>query len=322
MAEPRSGAHVPATERWDPARTARWLRVPGPADDKYRRGVLGVRTGSAAYPGAAVLGVSAAWRTGTGMLRYVPPADEGPSELGLVPPAAAVLAARPETVFGEPGGRPCDAWLIGSGTDPDARSDAETAALARILREDAPVVVDAGALALAAEVAQEGGGSGVGNRRSAPLILTPHRGEFERLWRTSGLGELPEDWPGRDGTSLAPLAAAAARLAARLGATVLLKGSTTLSATPVGRVFAIGPATPWLAAAGTGDVLAGILGALVACHAEEARRDPEVLGELGAAAAHLHDAAARQATGDGRPITALDVAEAIPGAFERLRGGT
>src|SRR5690606_22714799 len=104
---------------------------------------------------------------------------------------------------------------------------------------------------------------------------------------------------------------ACATLARRLDATILLKGSRTIVATPGGSVHSVGPATPWLATAGTGDVLAGILGALAATHADEIRRDPERFGSLAASAAFLHDAAARlasgddQAVGDGQPITAL-----------------
>lgn len=313
------------TERWNPDRAAAQLRRPCAADDKYRRGVLGVRTGSARYPGAAVLGVCAAWRTGVGLLRYAPPIEERASEPGLPPPAAAVLAARPETVFGEPGGRPCDAWLIGSGTDPAERPFAEREALLRLLRGPSPAVIDAGALDLVRE-ARSGGGP------TAPAILTPHAGEFERLWRDADLDALPGGWaprPPRAGSEPPPTEAgarrdAALRLAERLAATVLLKGSVTVVATPRGRDFAWGPATPWLASAGTGDVLGGILGALVAARAEEVRADPELLGPLGITAALLHDLAARIASGDeeangaGRPITALDVAEAIPAAISRL----
>lgn len=308
-----------------------FLRTPAATDDKYTRGVLGVRTGAPQYPGAAVLGITAAWRTGIGMVRYVPADahdDSGSRRTipGLTPPAAAVLAARPETVFGE--GR-ADAWLVGSGTDPATRGFAEREALARLLRGEAPVVVDAGALQLAAESALGG--------ETAPLILTPHRGEFARIWGIARLGPLPEGWPGRHprggatgsglgsdpGRETAVLAEAAARLAQALGVTVLLKGSTTFAAGPTGDPLLVGPATPWLATAGTGDVLAGILGALVASHAAEVRSDPALLRDLGATAAQLHDAAARIAAGGdaaaahlitAHPITALDVADAIPAA--------
>lgn len=309
------------TVRWSVADAATWLRVPGPADDKYRRGVLGMRTGSAKYPGAAVLSVSAAWRTGVGMLRYVPPLDDGVSPLGLPQPAAGVLAAHPETVFGDTSVRLCDAWVIGSGTDPSQRSSVEQSRLESLLSGTHPVVIDAGAL----ELLVSGAGS-----ITAPAIITPHRGEFTKLWHGIGLGALPQHWMDRGAqseTGSTPpeaLCDAALQLASSLGVSVLLKGSFTVAATPGGRSMTVGPATPWLATAGTGDVLAGILGALVATHSAEVLADPELLAALGAAAASLHDAAARHAAGDpegrgaGHPITASDVVHAIPAAWAGL----
>lgn len=301
-------------ETWTIQRAAEWLSAPGPADDKYRRGVLGVRTGSSRYPGAAVLGVSAAWRTGAGLIRYVSPRDDVRSQNGLPSPAAAILAKHPETVFGA-GGRESDAWLIGSGTDAAERSAAEHHDLLLLLTSAAPVIVDAGALDLAIAGAQGA---------QAPRILTPHLGEFERLWHHADLGELPRTWPHRVDRGAAPevdvLAPVALQLAQHLNATILLKGSTSLVASPRGRTIASGPATPWLATAGTGDVLAGILGALIATHARDVHADPECLAALGATAALLHDLAARLAAedphahGDGRPITASDVIEAVPRA--------
>ena len=95
---------------------------------------------------------------------------------------------------------------------------------------------------------------------------------------------------------------------------------------PSGEIYVHGPATPWLATAGTGDVLAGILGALVATQARSVRSDGLLLAKLGATAAMIHDDAARIASGDrnaggsGEPITALDVAQAIPSAVAALRG--
>ena len=319
---------VPA-EAWGDSQTGAWLPTPGLADDKYRRGVLAVRTGSALFPGAAVLSVSAAWRTGIGMVRYVPAVDDRASEHGLPSPAAAVLAAHPETVFGAPADPAnCDAWVIGSGTDPDQRSDAERDALAAILGGAAPVVVDAGALDLV-----------TGERPAAPAILTPHAGEFTRLWQAAGLGTKPEGWPARTRSKRArPVktearVAAALQLAERLGAAVLLKGSTSVTATPGGQAFLSGPATPWLATAGTGDVLAGVLGALAASQGDAIREDPELLGAIAASAAVVHDVAARLASGtitettgggsasasSGIPITAADVIAAVPEAVARLR---
>lgn len=298
---------------------AAWIPAPTPSDDKYQRGVLGVRTGSPAYPGAAVLGVSAAWRTGVGLIRYVPPGANEETRFGLPSSAAAVLAAHPETVFGA--GR-CSAWVIGSGTNPETRSETEHSEILKLLRGDDPVVLDAGALGLALE------------NPTAPLILTPHRGEFLRLWQAAGFGQRPEKWParsrsGRERTpSVSALRSATERLAKHTDATVLLKGSITITATPGGESFVSGPATPWLASAGTGDVLAGILGALLAGHASAVREDPEVLGAIGATATVLHDAAARRAAGDpldgetGTTKTAKSGAQATTGAAEsRPRGG-
>lgn len=268
------------------------IRVPVAEDDKYSRGVLGVRTGSAAYPGAAVLGVEAAWRTGVGMIRYLGPASR------------SVMARRPETVTAD--GR-VQAWLIGSGTDAAARSDDETRALRGILAQDLPVVVDAGALDLAPGA-------------QAPIVVTPHDREHARLREALGLDPAGDD-----------RAAAAAETAHALGGVVLLKGSATIVAEPAGRVIVVDAATPWLATAGTGDVLAGVLGALLAGAAEGADLAPLAAsaawlhGRAGvlAAAAHAPErslAAVRTPLAGG-PITALDVAEALPRAVAEVIAG-
>jgi hydroxyethylthiazole kinase-like uncharacterized protein yjeF len=242
--------------------------------------VLGVRTGSERYPGAAVLGVEAAWRAGVGMVRY----------LGPPAPTSLVLQHRPETVTAD--GR-VQAWLIGSGTDATERSDADTAALRKILAADLPVIADAGALDLA-----------VGAH--APRIVTPHGREHARL---RAMLELAENSPTAD----ADRAASAMETAAALGATVVLKGSVTIVASPRGWVTAVSVGTPWLATAGTGDVLAGAIGAVVA-----GAGSTEPLGPLAATGAWLHGRAASLAAADlgaaGGPITALDVAAALPRA--------
>jgi len=263
------------------------VRVPDAGDDKYSRGVVAIRTGSPAYPGAAVLGVEAAWRTGAGFVRYV--GGERESD--------AVLARRPETVTGSDVGktRP-DAWVIGSGTDPAGRSDAEAAALGEILSGTARVVVDAGALDLAP-------GS------TAPLLVTPHAGEFARLRTHLGLRT-------REGAD-ADRVADAVGTAETLGHTVLLKGALTIIAAPDGTVLSVDTAPGWLATAGTGDVLAGVLGAFLAA------QPSAPIAEVAASAAWLHGYAARLAAemgagGRGRPILAMDVAEALPRAIGDL----
>lgn len=269
---------------WTRADTVPFLRVARAEDDKYSRGVVALRTGSAAYPGAAVLGVEAAWRTGAGFVRYV----------GESRAADAVLARRPETVVGADTGRSrIDAWVIGSGTDAAHRTIVESAALRTILTGAAPVVVDAGALDLVPDA-------------SAPLLLTPHTGEFARLRE---LLEIP---------ATGDRAADAAAVARETGAVVLLKGARTAIAAPDGAAIEVVTGTGWLATAGTGDVLAGILGALIAANPDAA------LAEVAASGAWLHGFAARLAAGQtdeapGHPIVALDVAEALPRAFADLR---
>ncbi|WP_457101351.1 ADP-dependent NAD(P)H-hydrate dehydratase [Microbacterium sp. P5_E9] len=263
---------------WIPEDTARALRKPTAADDKYSRGVLGIRTGSTEYPGAAVLGVEAAWRTGLGMVRYLGAARD------------LVLQRRPETVTIN--GR-VQAWLIGSGTDAATRPATETAALRDLLAGDLPVVVDAGALALAVGA-------------TARRIVTPHDREHERLRRELGLAPTGAD-----------RVQAARETAAALGAVIVLKGARTIVADPHGWATAVESGTPWLATAGTGDVLAGAIGALVAgAAADDPAIDEHGLARVAAAAVWLHGRAGALASAaqGGGPITALDVAEALPRA--------
>ncbi|KTR04352.1 ADP-dependent NAD(P)H-hydrate dehydratase [Curtobacterium luteum] len=259
-----------------PSDAAPWITVPHGESTKYRRGVLGVATGSDRYPGAAVLGVDAAVHTGVGMVRYVGP-DRATDH---------VLTRRPEVVSGV--GR-VQAWLVGSGISAPSLDDldASTADAFRHASDDGvPVVVDAGAIPLV---------------DLGPLaVLTPHAGEAASL-----LGESREDVE-------ADPAAAALRAARQTGSVVLLKGEQTHVVTPDGAVALVASsATPWLATAGAGDALGGVLGALVAARqglAESADRrlEPSDLAHLAATAAVVHGLAARRASRGGPfPITGL-----------------
>jgi ADP-dependent NAD(P)H-hydrate dehydratase / NAD(P)H-hydrate epimerase len=207
-----------------------WWPWPGPDADKYRRGVVGLATGSQEYPGAAVLGVAGALAGPAGYVRYAGSADD--AVRGRFP--SVVCSGRVDDA-----GR-VQAWTCGSGLGTDERSAAE---LRAVLAAWVPVCLDADALNLLAE------GAADPSTRPAPTVLTPHDREFARL-----AGESPN--PDRAG--------AAMRLAARLDAVVLLKGDRTIIATPDGRVYANPTGTPALATAGTGDVLAGFLGSLLA----------------------------------------------------------
>jgi NAD(P)H-hydrate repair Nnr-like enzyme with NAD(P)H-hydrate dehydratase domain len=260
---------------WTRDDAAARIAVPGIDDDKYTRGVLGVITGSEQYPGAAVLGVEAALRTGVGMVRYL--GDPRPTEL--------VLQRRPEAVASP--GR-VQAWLLGSGMDAVRR---DTAPLIAALAEGLPTVLDGGALDLH-------------DRGTGPRVLTPHHRELGRVL-------------GRDPAVITADPAGWARRAAdELGVTVLLKGHTTVVAGP-GTDLVVRSAPTWLATAGAGDALGGILGALVATHANEIAADPAELARLAATAAVVHGLAASRAS-TGGPLTILDLCAAVPGVIVDL----
>lgn len=278
-----------------PAEAAALVRVPTPDDDKYARGVLGMLTGSGRYPGAAVLGVEAALRTGVGMVRY----------LGAARAAELVLQRRPEAVTAP--GR-VQAWVIGSGMgllgaaadrEVEESPHPETAERVRAaLASGHPLIIDAGAIAPAVLAAAHG-----------PVIITPHAGELARL-------------TGADVAAVRADPAAAARAAAaRFGVAVLLKGHTTRAVAPGGPVLVARQAPAWLATAGAGDALAGILGALTATHAAAGPVDLAQLARLGAAAAVLHGLAATRASAGG-PLTVLDLCAALPATIADLLGAS
>ncbi len=280
------------------------LPQPGGDSDKYRRGVAGIVAGSERFTGAAALAVGGAIRGGAGMVRLVSAAP-AVAVVRLLWPEAVITVTGQDIPAGEDvhaAGR-VQAWVVGPGmgTDDQARDR-----LAAVLASDVPVLVDADGLTLLA--AHKGLLS-----RDAPTLLTPHAGELGRL-----LGVDPADVESRRLEH-------ARKAAASLGATVLLKGSTTVIATPDGRSAAsqgrtnqgetgqdgdsrddlppvrVNPTgTSWLATAGTGDVLSGLAGSLLAQGLE--------VGEAAAAAAYLHGLAARlAAAGAGaRPAPAVE----------------
>jgi hydroxyethylthiazole kinase-like uncharacterized protein yjeF len=284
---------------------ARLLPRPGAESDKYRRGVVGVLAGSDRFGGAVVLATGGAVRGGAGMVRVV-----------TAPvPVAAVRQAWPEAVLttypDDPGwdltgsvGR-VQAWVAGPGmgTGPDA-----VARLTAIVRTSVPVLIDADGLTIVSQHPDL-------LPRQAPTLITPHAGELARLL----------------GTEAAAIEARrlehAHRAARQLGVTVLLKGSTTVVASPDGGPVLVNPTgTPWLATAGTGDVLSGLAGALLAQGLPPA--------QAGLAAAYLHGVAARlaaagagagpwppdgESSGDGEaPIGAHDVVLALPAAIRSV----
>jgi hydroxyethylthiazole kinase-like uncharacterized protein yjeF len=264
------GLQLPSAEirQLENADVAALLPQPGPLDDKYTRGVVGVVAGSPTYTGAAVLCSGAALRTGAGMVRYAGRAVD------------TVRSKWPEAVVNDGGptkaGR-VQAWVVGPGLGTD---DAAARDLRDVLTTQQPSIVDADGITLLAR-----------NRELIhdKIVITPHDREFERIAGAVGPDRLN-----------------AARTAAReLGCTVLLKGNATVVAAPDGRTYVNPTGTPALATAGTGDVLSGCIGALLAAGLEAP--------EAAAIGAYLHGRAGQIA---GYPLIAHDVLDALPAAID------
>jgi len=246
----------------------RWP-VPGPKDDKYTQGVTGILAGSATYPGAAVLCTGAAVAATSGMVRYAGTA------------AAQVLSHWPEVIASETAesAGKVQAWVVGPGIGTDEEG---AGALWFALGTDLPVIVDADALTMLAAHPDAVAS------RSAPTVLTPHAGEFARL-----AGGPPGDDRVR----------ATRQLAEKFGVTVLLKGNVTVIADPDGPVYLNPAGGSWAATAGSGDVLSGMIGALLA-HGLPA-------GDAAAMAAFVHARAANSSAADPGPAPAPTSASRI-----------
>lgn len=272
------------------------LPQPGEDDNKYSRGVVGVVAGSPPYPGAAVLCSGAARLGGTGMVRYAGGAPD------------VVAAHWPEVVLAADGparaGR-VQAWVIGpgGGTDRVARER-----LVEVLTCPDAAVVDADALTLLSEDADLRAMLAERHANGQVTILTPHEGEFARLGFTVG--------EGKNADRISSVVGAAGDL----GAVVLLKGHHTVIADPNGAVFINTVSDSTLATAGSGDVLAGVLGSILAS-------DVSLLTELGetnaaasaASAAFVHGTAGVLAGRADEPVTAMSVLEALPDAIATIR---
>ena len=274
---------------WNAAKSKKCLVVPKSYDHKYSRGVLGVITGSAQYPGAAVLSTKAAVATGIGMVRFY-------SSSGL---AHLVLHESPEVVV-QPGA--VTTWLAGSGIVEDRFDDYTTWLRHRwfkvIERQSVPTVLDAGALGLAGKLSQ-------------PTLITPHAGELSRILKRLGtnvsadeISDYPIEW--------------ASEVANQLDVTVLLKGSKSVVVNNEIQIQ-LPAATPWLATAGSGDVLSGIIGAIAASNEIEILNSDSRFAEIAASASFIHDQSARLAS-KGGPISASSIITRIPEAVRKILG--
>jgi hydroxyethylthiazole kinase-like uncharacterized protein yjeF len=275
------------SQRWTAKDSKKHIIVPSALDHKYSRGTLGVITGSAQFPGAAVLTSKAALATGLGVLRFH-------SSSGL---AHLVLHATPEALV-QPG--KVDAWLVGSGVSDKKYSDYTTWLRHRWFKlmsaQSVPTVLDAGALDWAGKLSQ-------------PTLITPHAGELAKLLVKRGI-QVSSEAIEADPKKWSMIATE------KLGVTVLLKGSTTYIAQP-DFLIELPKATPWLATAGSGDVLAGIIGALVATNYIEILNDKDELARVAATGAFIHNSAALLAS-LGSPISATSIIEFIPDAIRKI----
>ncbi len=264
----------PAAAALQAADVAALLPRPAPESDKYRRGVLGVLAGSQRYTGAAVLSVGGAIRGGAGMVRLVS-ARAAADVVRQHWPEAVVTVVDPDDPAGQAAVKAAGRVQAWAAGPGLGTGDDAAAMLATVLASPVPVLVDADGLTVLSS-----------------RLLNCARDEIEARRLDS-----------------------ARRAAAELGVTVLLKGSTTVIATPeAGEPALVNPTgTPWLATAGSGDVLSGLAGALLAQGVLPARW-------AAAAAAFVHGLAGRLAARDA-PIGAADVLAAIPEAIRRVSDG-
>ena len=269
--------------KFDPSWMA-LLPKPTTADDKYSRGVVGFVTGSSRYPGAALLGVTAASRSGIGLIRLA--SDVVVTDLAL--------QARPELVLA---GSEIDSnqvprvgsWVLGSGVAQDAEDQRERIHMvlksADVATGKTPVVLDAAAASR--EFLHTGQTS----------LLTPHAGEAARLLEEFGIqasrAEIEAD-----------PASFAQKLAHLSNSTVILKGTRTVCAAPNEEIlWQAQPAPASLATAGTGDVLAGLLGAILS-------KSPDSVFDAACLSVWLHSQAAFELDFSGH-WSALDLAQQL-----------
>lgn len=331
------------------ATLVRYLLKPEADSHKYSRGVVRIIAGSQRFPGAGLLCVAGASHSGVGMIRLNAP--ERVENL--------VLAAHPQIVPDGPAlTGTCDALVLGPGLD---AQKADWEALSQLL-ENTPAVIDASALEPVCALIKEGK-----LRLRAHHILTPHEGELARCLnlfagtdtdKTAGeiAGKLADkaDKPlGKFASQTSPALQrriqGAQQLAALTGACVLAKGNRTVVVDAKAQVHTLPAATPWLATAGSGDVLAGLMGGLLALNvragagcagtADAQGQDTTAASaaalapEIAQLAARLHALAGQlaaeatspkptDATGPksasavvAHPITAPEIAAAIPNAW-------
>ncbi|WP_313045402.1 MULTISPECIES: NAD(P)H-hydrate dehydratase [unclassified Brevundimonas] len=262
------------------------LPQPGPQSHKHARGRLGVVSGGALSTGAARLSARAGLRGGAGLVKVFCPPDAAP--VLAVALEAVMLAAFTTPDQLQALADPMDAVVIGPAA---GLSESTVLNLAALARTGAALVVDADALTLFRDRPEQ-----LFAWLDRDDVLTPHEGEFERLFPDL-LVEL-----GRED--------AAQEAARRTGAIIVLKGAATVIAAPDGRVAVNGDGSPWLATAGSGDVLAGLIGGLIAQHMDSF--------DAARAAVWIHSEAARRF---GPGLIAEDLPQGLPAVLADLLNG-
>ena len=251
--------------------------TPSVFDDKYSRGVLGVITGSKSYPGAASLTTKASLRTGVGMIRFL----TGEKDLNYL-----VLEKSAEIVIKD---GQVQAWLLGSGIEKNGGKLKTRRKIKKALNQNLPLVLDAGAINFVTMI-------------NANSIITPHYKELQELFAANStqvsLVEIKKDpakW--------------AKKASLEFKTTVLLKGNTTVICDDK-NLIEVKQGNPFLATAGTGDVLSGILGSLVATNHLRLKNKTISLLEIAQAAVIIHQEASLEASNSG-PISASMLIEKI-----------
>jgi hydroxyethylthiazole kinase-like uncharacterized protein yjeF len=271
---------------YDPASTLPDWRsaLPWPAADahKHARGRLGVVSGNATRTGAARLAARAGLRIGAGVVRILCPPDAATVIAGAIEAIMVTPFASDEALSAA--ARQMDAVVVGPAA---GLNDATVANIRALAETGAALVVDADGLTVFQDWPDE-----LFGLLDRDDVLTPHEGEFKRLF-PSLLDK------GRE--------AAAVGAARRAGAVVVLKGPETLIAAPDGRLARNDNGTPWLATAGTGDVLAGMIGGLIAQRMDSF--------DAARAAVWMHAEAARLF---GPGLIAEDLPEGLPKVLAAL----
>lgn len=301
------------------------VSVPLRTDSKYSRGVVALLTGSERYPGAGVLSASAACSAGAGYCRFWGPAQA----------QACLLLSHPELVFDDEESitsalSRVSCWVVGSGFAGLDASEPRFPLISRLFAQDyqcassspvveagalraadsasasasefasAYVVVDAGALLAFVEMRKAGKADTSTAHHAPRCVITPHTGEMARVmtaltsqrWTHQQVEEQPRQ--------------CAQYVADNLGCVVVLKGNTTYIAAPEEQ-YELSSPTTWLASAGTGDVLAGILGALIAHNSAKLRDRKVSLATVCATSVLLHSVAGALASGVITPESAVQL---------------